>query len=505
MDASLGRIKARLAEPAVDRLTELVGLINENVNPPSTVTENDIYIRAMYIVSDQVNSFGGRFPSDELQRLTELLVDSPVMVGHRKDRLPVARTFYAEIVAREGKSWVKSYFYWLRSAKGADDLLDNIDGGIYKECSIGFTYHLPECSICGKDIRRCRHEPFEKYQVGGEQRECHFNYRQIDRVLETSMVYRGAVADTSMSKELIEKAPNDSGNGPGEIVIASPAELALDTTFLVVPFYESVPVLASVEDGGLELVNINGEVIDSRVVERLNVGELPAFDDVYGQLIGYRGKERCGEEQLTKHLAGRGSAVTRLELKLFPSPTGDDQHLEKLPAGTGIGLIRHECCTATDLIECARRLMTKHGVRIWPLKTRFYRDQGYRYRPDDKSGAGCGYYRILLSEANSDAVLEFCHDKAVKKYVVKQFNLPRFNRGCRFVLDRISDSSTEANLKSGSIICGELTAVSHEGDSMVLDTDGALRGCVVIQAIRLGGADRWLMYQPGGADDSSES
>jgi len=90
------------------------------------------------------------------------------MVGHRQDKLPIARNFHAQVVDHEGQSWVKSYFYWLKSADGADDLRDNIDGGIYKECSIGFTFQHPECSICKKDFRTCDHLPLREYEVGSE-------------------------------------------------------------------------------------------------------------------------------------------------------------------------------------------------------------------------------------------------------------------------------------------------------------------------------------------------
>ena len=178
MGASLGRITARLAEPTETISTDLVQLINENINPPSEVTADDVYVRAMYIVSDEVNSFGGRFPAEEHDRLRELLVDSPVLVGHRKDRLPIGRNFHAVPVRRDGRLWVKSYFYWLRSAAGSASLAENIDGGIYKECSIGFTFLLPECSVCGQDIRTCEHEPFGRY---GDGEKCHFNYRKIER------------------------------------------------------------------------------------------------------------------------------------------------------------------------------------------------------------------------------------------------------------------------------------------------------------------------------------
>ena len=210
MSATLGRITAQLELPTAPSNTKLVGLINNNVNPPTPVSRDDVHIRALYIVSDEINSYGGCFPANEHTRLAELLVDSPVMVGHRKDRLPIGRNFHASVVRRGNRSWVKSYFYWLKSAHGAENLRENIDGGIYKECSIAFTYCMPECSVCGRDIRVCPHEPS---RPDTDLPPCHFNYRHIERVLETSLVYRGAIPNTRIAKELstdtIEQAVPD--------------------------------------------------------------------------------------------------------------------------------------------------------------------------------------------------------------------------------------------------------------------------------------------------------
>ena len=204
MSSSFGKITAVLDEP-IDKVSEeLVTLINKYIKPPEPVTSNDIYVRTMQVVSDEINSFGGRFPADEHPRLASLLIDSPVLIGHRKDKLPIGRNFHTVFINRDGRQWIKSYFYWLKSAAGSESLRENIDGGIYKECSIGFTYLFPECSVCGDDIRRCDHQPLQRFINGGVESVTHFNYRKIERVLETSLVYRGALPDTRVTKDLNE-------------------------------------------------------------------------------------------------------------------------------------------------------------------------------------------------------------------------------------------------------------------------------------------------------------
>ncbi len=211
MEKLSGSITARLADRSEEYETPLADEINRAVNPPRPVTTQDVHIRAMYIVSDQVNSQGGRFAVDELDHLAEMIVDSPVMVGHRRDSLPVARNFKAIKLEIDGRTWIKSYFYWMRDGVGAEDLRKNIDGGIYKECSISFLFTKPECSICGEDIRVCRHVPFHEYDVDGRTEIAHFTYRDIIKVLETSLVFRGAVPDTRITDRLASRDGTEIG------------------------------------------------------------------------------------------------------------------------------------------------------------------------------------------------------------------------------------------------------------------------------------------------------
>jgi hypothetical protein len=217
MQELLGKIEAKLQENSIRHTgeeeisDELIFLINSRIKPPKPVTKEDVYIRTMFLVSDEINSYGGRFPMEELPKIAELVIDSPVIVGHTKERLPIARNFKAELVQRDvenptgdrGKNWVKVWFYWLKNSKDALSLKENIDHGIYKECSLGFVFEFPECSICGEDMRRCQHIPFKTYETPDGEKEGFFNYRNITKVLETSLVYRGAVPNTSMSDELL--------------------------------------------------------------------------------------------------------------------------------------------------------------------------------------------------------------------------------------------------------------------------------------------------------------
>ncbi len=214
MKKLLGQIQTELSEKEEQASPELISLINSQIKPPVPVTSENVYVRAMYLISDEVNSYGGCFPQDEHPHLAELIIDSPVLIGHNKEKLPIARNFKTELVYRDNSPWIKVWFYWLKNSEGGNSLKENIDHGIYKEGSIGFSFELPECSICGQDIRKCEHIPFRSYLDENQQeKQAYFDYRKIVRVLETSLVYRGAIPDTSFATDLgfYQKSLSDCG------------------------------------------------------------------------------------------------------------------------------------------------------------------------------------------------------------------------------------------------------------------------------------------------------
>ncbi len=334
MKELIGKMTASLAREEQSGRSDLIEILNANIKPPEPIEASAVYIRAMYIVSDRVNSYGGRFPAEDHDHLTGLLVDSPVLVGHRKDSLPIARNFHAEKVVRDGANWIKVYFYWLKTAEGGENLRKNIDAGIYKEGSISFIFSLPECTICGRDIRNCPHQPFVKYKTPTGPTKAAFNYRKIERVLETSLVYRGSVENTSIEKALAfdvheEKQPSAVA-GPARHIIWDHEKLDSQKEYLVYPAYESIPVLVEVNDCQATVRKYSGREIESaglgQYLEQLTWPEGEYVLD--GRLIGYRGKERQPLSEVSKYLRDEKSTVTRVELKLYDILLLDDISFE---------------------------------------------------------------------------------------------------------------------------------------------------------------------------------
>ncbi|MEA3296571.1 MAG: hypothetical protein U9R56_01760 [candidate division Zixibacteria bacterium] len=497
MKTSLGRITVRLADPTETVSANLIDLINQNINPPAPIAKADVYIRAMYVISDEVNSFGGCFPAEEHERLAKLLIDSPVMVGHRKDKLPIARNFHAIVVDRGGRSWVKCYFYWLKSARRADDLRENIDGGIYKECSIGFTFAFPECSVCGKDIRSCAHEPFSKYNLSGREVVCHFNYRRIERVLETSLVYRGALADTSVSKELnpgrnIADLPcSEKIDGP--ILINDVTQLDTSEKYFVAPYYEGLPILASCCNGIVSLCHESGDPLPQAVCERFSVKGFPKGEPLWGQLVAYRGKERLGVEQLDRNLRGLSGPVSRLELKLMPRKGLDLSKLSDTDSPDRIRLIRHKIVEHQAIDQVARLLMTRDGVRLWPTDNLPPASKGYRYRPIDHTH---GVYSLSLTvNGGRSAVLSFTEGKQRHQFVIRQFNHARLLKGGRFIADRREADSLQSFHTDAAKEQGMVIEVKRAMDGCFLTLTGILNGRFALRPVLLDGRRRYLFYR----------
>lgn len=181
-----------------DRMAFLIEQINNNIKPPRAVTADSVNIRAMYVVNNLINWHGGRFRRDDIAQLATLIMDTPVLVGHNRSDAPLARTFHAELEEHGGTLWLKSYFYWPKT-DGQDELLQKIDSGVLKECSISFVYSVPECSVCGEDMRKCPHDTDRQ---SNDQSRPHFLYGGISQVLETSLVYKGAVKGTYITDKL---------------------------------------------------------------------------------------------------------------------------------------------------------------------------------------------------------------------------------------------------------------------------------------------------------------
>lgn len=497
MAEQLGRLSAQPGRIVPKPPDDLLALINQRIAPAQSLTDEQVYVACMYLVSDQVNSFGGKFPIDEHPRIAALLIDSPVMVGHRKDRLPIGRTFHAELVERDGRAWVKSYFYWLKSVTGAEDLRDSIEGGVYKECSIAFTYNLPECSICGHDLRICEHEPFQEYTTSAGTSQCYFNYRQIERVLESSLVYRGAVPDTLITRETGNKAI-DVRPADKLTILDHLSRLDPDRLYIVVPRYESLPVMADCSGGSLSVRRFDGLPVGTRIIEQLCDKHLEDFASRPAVLVGYHGKERCRLSDLERYLTNQSGPVSRLALALYPDTRNGVRVQKRRGTSQGLRTLPYRISSGAELHLVVPQLATRSGVEIWPFEARPLFDTGFAFSGKSVRERHLKSYRLNTNPKTNQARLTIRSADITSTYIVSDFDRNLLNRGARFVADLPTDSHEPEY--SPHALFGTVNSLEVADTGMRLSLSGPLAGDFVIRPITIGGQSRFLfsrLLSPG--------
>jgi hypothetical protein len=315
----------------------------------------------MWVVSDEVNSYGGVIPGELHPQIAELMIGAPILVGHQTDSLPIARVFHAEKAERDGRSWVRGYFYWLRDADGAETLRSNIDGGIYQECSISFLYTKPICLLCQQDVRDCGHEPNREYRLHGRRQICSFRYEGISKVLECSLVYRGAIPNTLVTSASLSQAASSQLQ---ETVISNLNDLPVHEWFLITPRYDGIRVAAEIDQSEGEIrVLSRQESLDEITIPIRRTGQ--STRRVSGMLVGYRNRSRVSREQLLQALRGEMSEITKVVLYLLPA---QEKHamVQTSHPHFEIRTMPHASVHRGQLESKITLLASRRGVEIWP-------------------------------------------------------------------------------------------------------------------------------------------
>lgn len=140
------------------------------------------------LCNNQVDKHHSRFPEEELERISQMVPGRPLLERHDlRGSLPRGTFFRSHLHQDGAVVSVRPEVYVLRTGDNRDFIL-NIEGGVYRETSIGFAFETPECSVCGADIRTCNHTPGRSYD--GER--CHFIMHNVLEVLEGSVVSSGS-------------------------------------------------------------------------------------------------------------------------------------------------------------------------------------------------------------------------------------------------------------------------------------------------------------------------
>jgi hypothetical protein len=161
------------------------------------LNDGEFAVFSLDLCHDQVDRHFSRFPREELAKINALVPGRPLMERHDlQGSLPRGTFFRSRLHEDGGKCSVRPDVYVLRT-KDNEDFILNIEGGVYRETSIGFAFQLPECSICAKDLRTCDHVPGRTY---GDH-TCHYVMRDVLEVIEGSVVSSGSQGTSFIAQQ----------------------------------------------------------------------------------------------------------------------------------------------------------------------------------------------------------------------------------------------------------------------------------------------------------------
>lgn len=190
---------------------DLLAAVNRFALRP--LARDEFVVFTLDLCNNQVDRHHSRFPEEELEKINAMVVGRPLMERHDlRGSLPRGTFFRSRIHRDGGVVSVRPDVYVLRTRDNADFIL-NIEGGVYRETSIGFSFARPQCSVCGSDIRTCAHTPGKAYDQG----ECHFILRDVLDVIEGSVVSSGSQGTRFVSQSRQGSPLGWMGPQPGGI------------------------------------------------------------------------------------------------------------------------------------------------------------------------------------------------------------------------------------------------------------------------------------------------
>ncbi len=152
------------------------------------LSPEEYVVFALDLCHNQIDRHFSCFPEEELEVINRKVPGRPLMERHDLQGSLPRGTFFRSVVHRQGEVvTVRPKVYVLRLEENRN-FIANIEGGVYRETSIGFSFTFPECSVCGRDIRRCVHLPGEVY----DRAMCFYRMRGVQDVLEGSVVACGS-------------------------------------------------------------------------------------------------------------------------------------------------------------------------------------------------------------------------------------------------------------------------------------------------------------------------
>ncbi len=154
------------------------------------LAQDEFAVFTMDLCNNRIDAHFSRFPEEELAKIDRMVPGRPFMERHdTRGSLPRGTFFRSRLFRDTSGDYVsvRPDVYILANDENRG-FISNIEGGIYRSTSIGFSFMRPECSVCHQDIRSCSHVPGRTYS----DELCHYIMRDVVDVLEGSVVYWGS-------------------------------------------------------------------------------------------------------------------------------------------------------------------------------------------------------------------------------------------------------------------------------------------------------------------------
>ena len=263
-----------LCHPVSD---EDLALINELTH--AQLTASQVYTFAIRLCDNEIDRDFERFDHQALVTLQSLFIGKSGIFDHNWSAAnQTARIYKTEVcptgtVTQAGDDgfFLKGYAYMLANEKN-QALIDDIEGGIKKEVSIGCAVAHAVCSICGKE--HCGHIPGKSY----DGTLCYRILSHPTDAYEWSFVAVPAQRDAGVIKGFCREATLRSAVSHSPLLTAQldalEADAALGRSYLK-ELQEEVRRLLGASDAFADLAVFSG------MTERLTAAELKELRRVY--------------------------------------------------------------------------------------------------------------------------------------------------------------------------------------------------------------------------------
>ena len=248
---------------------------------------DEVYTFAIRLCDNEVDRDFERFDEKCLHELGELFVGKSGLFDHSwSAQGQTARIYRTEVIREEGQKteagetycWLKGWAYMLRTEKNKE-LMQEIEGGIKKEVSVGCSVGKRVCSICGSE-GGCQHVSGKRY--GGKL--CYVTLSEAKDAYEWSFVAvpaQKAAGVVRKGKKTMELKAWVAGSGEEALekqLLQLEKEAALGRSYLK-GLREEVGRLAALADSDLD-----GAVF-AAITARLEEQELLELKRVYQRRV----------------------------------------------------------------------------------------------------------------------------------------------------------------------------------------------------------------------------